>query len=52
MDLEGALAGPLGLATAREESDSNDKKAALFGAADLQSKLVAGAGFEPAAFRL
>ena len=30
----------------------DNKKAAPWGAANLQSKLVAGAGFEPAAFRL
>ena len=44
VDLEGALAGLLALATAREGVGSNTNKAAPFGAA-LQSVLVAGAGF-------
>ena len=51
VDLEGALAGLLALATAREGAGPNANKAAPVGTA-LQSVLVAGAGFEPAAFRL
>ncbi|WP_245639245.1 zinc ribbon domain-containing protein [Rubellimicrobium mesophilum] len=51
VDLEGALAGLLALATARDRAGANANKAAPFGTA-LQSVLVAGAGFEPAAFRL
>jgi len=51
VDLEGALAGLLALATACNGVGANTNKAAPLGAA-LQSVLVAGAGFEPAAFRL
>ena len=52
VDLEGALAGLLALATAREGVGPNTNKAAPLPEAALQSVLVAGAGFEPAAFRL
>ena len=56
VDLEGVLAQLLWLGLDHKgrtaTGGSASKKAAPFGAADLQSKLVAGAGFEPAAFRL
>ena len=52
VDLEGSLAGLLALATARGGVGSNANKAAPLPEAALQSVLVAGAGFEPAAFRL
>ena len=59
VDLEGVLAQlfRLGLDQRSRDSDRGvrhgaNKKAAPFGTADLQLELVAGAGFEPAAFRL
>ena len=48
MDIEGDLAGILGLS-----HEQQSKKAVGLSPDDLvQMKLVAGAGFEPAAFRL
>ena len=56
VDLEGVLAQLFRLGLSHKGQSpagaSANKKAAPYGAADLQLKVVAGAGFEPAAFRL
>ena len=53
VDLEGALAQILALAMGATLSDAPKRnKAASSSETALQSVLVAGAGFEPAAFRL
>ena len=56
VDVEGVLAQLFRLRLNHDGQggtrSAGNKKAAPFGTASLQSELVAGAGFEPAAFRL